>query len=110
MTRAAATARKIGDAATGAEVVSGGDQAGGGRAVLRQCIDVYCGVGALEVARVASAALGDRRTIRVNRACLVVARSSNDWRIGIADIKAARSAKPTILESDHAAVTTDDAR
>jgi hypothetical protein len=110
MTRAAPTACTRGRAATGAEVVSGGRQAGGGRAVLRQCIDVYCGVGADEVAGVASAALVDRRAIRVDRARLVVARSSNDWRIGVADVEAARSPRPTILESDQAAVATDDAR
>jgi hypothetical protein len=50
MTRAAATAYTLAEAATGAQVVSGGIQAGG-RSVLRQCIDVYCGVGAAEVAR-----------------------------------------------------------
>src|SRR5580658_1293795 len=109
MTRAAPTACTRGGAATGAEVVSGGRQAGGGRAVLRQCIDVYCGVGADEVAGVASAALVDRRAIRVDRARLVVARSSNDWRIGVAAVEAARSPRPTILESDRT-VATDEAR
>jgi len=78
MTRAAATARTLGGAATGAQVGSGEKEAGCVRSILRQCIDAYYGVRACEVARVAGAALRDGRAVRVDRACLVVAGSSND--------------------------------